>query len=220
MKKLFLVVACAFVATASFAQRASSATTSFFSSERSDQPITIGIRAGVNFANMSFESNGYSLSPSSKTGFNVGLSLDVPVLESFYFQSGLYFSTKGFEMTVEDVKIEGSPMYLEVPVLASYRYNFSESSQLQINFGPYLAYGIGGKGKTESKGYGETGDFFGDEGLANNFDCGLQIGAGMTFGNVYLGCAYQFGLTNIANDKMKDVTAKNKNFMINLGYNF
>ena len=36
-------------------------------------------------------------------------------------------------------------MYLEIPVLASYRYNFSDAAQLQINVGPYFAYGVGGK---------------------------------------------------------------------------
>lgn len=224
MKKLFLAVVCTFFATAMFAQRASSTSTSFFSSEKSDQPVTIGIRAGVNFANVSFSSQGYSVSPNSKTGFNVGLSLDVPMLESFYFQSGLYLSTKGFEMKEEGMKMEANPMYLEIPVLASYRYDFNETSQLQINFGPYFAYGIGGKAKVEQYGRKDEGDFFGKEGIADEFDCGLQIGAGVTFGKVYVGCAYQFGLTSIANSDMEkqmgDLTVKNKNFMVNLGYNF
>lgn len=214
MKKLFLVVACAFVATASFAQRASSATTSFFSSERSDQPITIGIRAGVNFANASYEVGSYSLTPNSRTSFNVGLSVDFPILESFYIQSGLYYTQKGCEMKENGIKIEASPAYVEVPVLASYRYNMSESTQLQLNVGPYFAYGIGGKLKDGNDEY----DYFDEDASTNKFDCGIQVGAGVTFGKVYLGCAYQFGMANGFDSS--DITAKNKNFMINLGYNF
>ena len=35
--------------------------------------------------------------------------------------------------------------YLELPVYASYRLNFAEESQLQVNFGPYFAYGANGR---------------------------------------------------------------------------
>ncbi len=219
MKKIILTIVGAIIATASFAQRASSSSTSFFSTEKSDRPITFGVRAGLNFANMSWEEDHSSLSLDTRTAFNVGLSVDFPLIQSMYIQSGLYLSSKGCKEEEKDgnYKVTMSPMYLEIPVLASYRYDISESTQLQFNVGPYFGYGIGGK--YEEKEYGESYDesFFEDDDV-NKFDCGLQIGAGVTFGKVYVGCGYQFGMTNIIDES--DLSVKHKNFMINVGYNF
>ena len=61
---------------------------------------------------------------------------------------------------------------------------------------------------------------FSEDGGYKNFDCGLQIGAGFTFGgHYYIGAAYEFGFTNIAKDS-GDTKFKNKNWMFSVGYNF
>lgn len=211
MKKVFLAVICTLFSSVIFAQRAATTSTSFFSTEKSDQSIVLGIRTGVNFSNMSIKYDGFSKSFSSRTAFNVGVSADIPLVESMYIQSGLYFSSKGCKD--EDVKV--TPMYLEIPLLASYRYNFSRSAQLQFNFGPYFGCGVGGKIKDDDSSI----DFFGNDGEFKRFDAGLQIGAGMTFSKIYLGFAYQFGMANLYADD-DDESCKNKNFMINVGYNF
>lgn len=213
MKKYFLIIACAFVALSASAQRARSSSTSFFSTEKADAPISFGITAGVNFANMSFSADGYSASPDSRTAFNVGLTVDIPMLESLYIKSGLLYSSKGCKFDDET----WSPAYLEIPILASYRYDFSEAAQLQFNVGPYLAYGIGGKYKYDGYGDDEEEDFFDDD--TNKFDCGLQFGLGVTFAKHFnIGVSYQFGLTKVFDDD--DVSVKNNNLMINLGYTF
>ena len=47
---------------------------------------------------------------------------------------------------------------------------------------------------------------------------GLQVGTGITFNKIYVGAAYEFGLTNAIDED--DYSVKNSNFMINVGYNF
>lgn len=223
MKKVLLVAACAFCALTVSAQRASSSSTSFFSTEKVESGVQFGIRAGLNFSNMSYSEDGYSLSPKSRTSFHVGLIADIPVVESFYVQTGLYFQNKGWKLEYEYEETEtAKPMYLEIPILASYRYNFSDAAQLQINFGPYFAYGIGGKVKWESDEYEEEEYDFFDKDNFKRFDMGLQVGAGILLGqHYYLGFAYEFGLTNIADvDDDDDYSYKNRNWMISLGYNF
>ncbi|MDE7456452.1 MAG: PorT family protein [Prevotella sp.] len=217
MKKVFLTLACAVIALSVSAQRTGSSSSSFFSTTKSDQPITFSVRAGINFANMTLEAGKVSYSPDTYTGFHAGVAVDFPLLESFYIQSGLYYTVKGAK--VEDFKEEltANPSYLEIPILASYRYNFSEAAQLQVNFGPYLAYGIGGKIKYEYERTSVEEDVFGDD-AAKRFDAGLQIGAGVTIAqHYYVGCGYQFGLTDIGRD---GIEVKNKNFFISLGYQF
>ena len=99
------------------------------------------------------------------------------------------------------------------------------SLQLQINAGPYFAYGVGGKIKEEYDGDSDEYDYFGsyddDSYGVKRFDMGVQFGAGLTFGNrYYLGVSYQLGLTNIADGADDDYSLKNKNLMVSIGYNF
>lgn len=224
MKKFLLVVACAISALTVSAQRASSSSSTFFSTESVDGGVKWGVRGGVNFANSSFSSGDYSVTPDSRTSFHLGVVADFPLMESLYIQSGLFLQNKGCKMDAEeDAEVTYKPMYLEIPILASYRYNFNDATQLQVNFGPYFGYGIGGKVKAEYDGDSEEADIFGDDGILKRFNCGLQVGAGITFAShIYLGVAYQFGLSNIYNseDDDSDYSIKDKNWMISVGYNF
>ena len=231
MKKTILTLVCAIAALSVSAQRASSSSSSFFSTEKSDEKVTFGVRGGVNFSNLSIEGEGWD----SHTGFHAGVNVDIPLLQSLYLATGLYYTVKGFSGEETEgghsgeykVEQKSSANYLEIPVLASYRYNFSDNAQLQVNVGPYFAYGIGGKIKIkETDGVYSSGqlitneieeevDYFNDE--DNKFDVGLQIGAGVTFAkHIYLGLAYEFGFINV----VPDYKTKNSNFMISLGYQF
>lgn len=214
MKKILLVLVCAICTLTASAQYASDASSSFFSVQKSDQPVTFGIRGGVNFAKQTVSSDGYSFSPKNNVGFNFGVSVDIPMLESLYLQSGLYYTVKGYKLEEDGYTEKATPSYLELPILASYRYNFSDFTQLQINFGPYFAYGIAGKYKWDD-GDGDE-DYFDDD--TNKFDAGLAIGAGLTFGHIFVGVNYDLGLTNILKDS--DGSLKNRCLSINVGYNF
>lgn len=220
MKKL-LVIVCAFCALTVSAQRASSSSSSFFSTEKSDEGITLGLRAGLNMSSMKFSDDDISLSPDNRTSFHIGITADIPLMQSLYVQTGMFFQNKGCKIKAGDMKETASPMYLEIPVLASYRYDFSKAVELQINFGPYFGYGLGGKIKDEDRYDKDEYDCFGDEDEAafKRFNCGLQVGAGLTFNkHYYLGFAYQFGLSDISNENT--ISCKDKNWMISLGYNF
>lgn len=230
MKKLLFLIAFVSCAAGVYAQRAESHSSSFFSVQRAERPITIGLRAGVNFSGLSESVKNGSLDgeefPKGRTGFNVGVSVDFPILESFYVQSGLYFTTKGASYTESDYKDYVTPMYLELPVYASYRLNFSQKTQLQINVGPYFAMGVAGKYKWEETEDGETyknsEPIFGKHGDIDypikRGDVGLGVGAGVTFGKVYVGFIYSFGFVNVLRDDY--YIMRNSNFSINLGYNF
>ncbi len=227
MKKTLLIIACAVLSLTASAQRASSSSSSFFSTEKAEGGIEFGIRAGMNLANASAsDENGVSISPGNRTAFHIGVTADIPLMQSLYVQTGLFFQNKGHKYKEDEYTETSKPMYLEIPILASYRYDFSDALQLQINADPYFGYGIGGKIKAEwddDDSYYEV-DFFGDGDDnygANRFNCGLQFGAGLTFSNhYYLGFAYQLGLSNVikTNDDYDNV--KDRNWMISLGYNF
>lgn len=97
--------------------------------------------------------------------------------------------------------------------MLSYRYDFNRNTQLQVNVGPYFAYGISGE---------IMGDFdtFGDNGVLERYDAGLHMGVGLIAAkNAYVGFGYEIGLKNI-NKTEDDISLKNSNFFVNLGYVF
>ena len=221
MKKLILLTFCALSMLTASAQRAiSSSSSTIFSTEKTDEGVTFGIRGGLNSAVINVSNDhGSSYTTDSRLAWHVGVIADIPLMESLYFQTGLFFQNKGGQEEDEEGKYTMKPMYLEVPVLASYRYNFSDDAQLQLNVGPYFAYGIGGKEvEEEHNGKEYEEDFFDD--YTNKFDAGLQLGAGMTFMKTfYVGVAYQLGFSNILKHS-DDYSMKNRNWMFSVGYNF
>lgn len=219
-----------------------SASTTFFSTERSTEEITYGIEGGINFSTLTGD-----IDLDHRTGFNIGAVVNIPILESLYIKSGVRFSQKGAKYDSFDFKdyegldIKSTASYLEIPILASYRYNFDNSSQLQINVGPYLAFGVGGKTKIEVTDNSDANyeyydgvefDTFGDHGLLNRFDLGLEFSIGITLANqFYIGAGYDLGLLNIANDDFfdrlaeeeeayHDISIKNGSWVINVGFTF
>ena len=226
---------CAVCALTASAQRASSS--SFFSTEKVDNPLTIGVRAGGSLS--TFTGDGTD-GLNSRFNFNVGVNVDYSIMESFGIQTGLYFTTKGakqdneysyydkYHYTISETT-KYNPMYLQIPVLASYRYYINDNLSWEFNAGPYFAFGIGGKIKKEgavtaTDGYNsatvpyeeEEADFFNDG--TNSFDMGIALGTGLTYNKFYFGIQYEIGMTNIYDSS--DYSVKNSNFAFNIGYNF
>lgn len=233
MKKSFILAIAAACAIGASAQRASdSASFTLWDSETVEQKVIFGVRGGLNISNISGDVEGMDIDMDSKVGFRAGVSVDFPIVNSFYVNSGLFYTVKGAKSDTKDgadyYKTSLSAGFLELPIYASYRLNFAEESQLQVNFGPYLAFGVNGKLKEEAREdmelYENKMDLFGtddDQGGFKRFDCGLGIGLGYTFHKFYLGFDYQFGLVNLMDKEAWDGdTAKTRNFNISIGYNF
>lgn len=152
-------------------------------------------------------------------GFNAGFILDIPVSKSFYVQPGLYYTQKGFKFdgrkwwnSPDDIKSCTSTQgYVEMPILASYRYPLTNDIQLQINAGPYAAVRLNNKVSDEDY------DFLRfDSGSSGSFDAGLQVGAGILYNkHYYAGVGYEWGFL-----EQERTDSKNKNLFISIGYNF
>lgn len=225
MKKMLLLAAFAFSASAAVAQTG----TSFFSTEKSSDPIAIGLRAGLNFNSLSDDAD-----TDAKVGFRVGVEVDIPVWESLHIVPGLYFSTRPCKSESNgyysdgEYETEFSPSYLELPVLASYRYQFNKDWAIRVDLGPYFAYGLGGKEKWTT--YYEVSDeeireesgseklFSGGDHMLKRFDAGIVVGVGAIYKKFTATLNYQAGLSNIC--KYKRTSIKNTGVYINLGYNF
>jgi hypothetical protein len=183
--------------------------------------VTFGIRAGVNFQNLTGkDGEGRSLENDLKTGFNAGVNAEIPVGIDFYLQPGLLFSTKGAKYDFQGVETKRNISYLELPVNFLYKPALGEG-RLLLGFGPYAAYALGGK----IKGAGADIDMeFGDEvDETKAFDAGANLLAGYEFSN---NLSFQLnaglGLINMYNRPSGDseTSLKNTGFGVSLGYRF
>ena len=77
----------------------------------------------------------------------LGVGMDYGFSEKWSLQSGLMISSKGWKYKEEGEKMTFRPIYLDIPILAAYKFNISDNTKFVINAGPYLAFGLGGKAK-------------------------------------------------------------------------
>ncbi|MFL5746254.1 MAG: outer membrane beta-barrel protein, partial [Niastella sp.] len=92
------------------------ATTVFALGAKAQDKTTFGVRAGLNFQNITGDDgDGHKYDNKLKTGINIGLNAEIPIAEDFYIQPGLLFATKGAK---DDNyrKINVRLSYLEIPI--------------------------------------------------------------------------------------------------------
>ena len=115
--------------------------------------IGFGLLGGVNFQNINGKDNsGNRLENGLLTGFHAGVNVNIPVAPDFYFQPGLIFSVKGAkdDFFSPETKASGDFVtttklsYVEMPLNLLYRPQLGKGYIL-LGFGPYIAFGIGGK---------------------------------------------------------------------------
>lgn len=166
---------------------------------------------GMNFSNMTKIDESKAL-----PGFTLGVGMDYGFNENWSLQSGLMISSKGFKFKEGDWKAKYRPIYLDIPILAAYKFNISDNTKFVINAGPYLAIGLGGKNKETDE---EDIKLFDKDGYDwKRFDLGIQYGIGLELSDRYL-----INLTG-QNGFISPVDGgddpKNMTFSIGVGYRF
>lgn len=157
----------------------------------------LGFKGGINFTNVGTTTG---VTNKSLTGVHFGLFAKQPITNSFAVQPELYFTTKGGELTYQNVVVDGTAKfnlnYIEVPVLAVFKifpgFNFQ--------VGPYASYLVSSKVKNVNEvsfnfeDNIQSGDF-------NKFDTGVMAGFGIDVKSVEIGVRYNFGLLKVGKDK-------------------
>lgn len=170
---------------------------------------------GMNFSNMTKDSEAKAL-----PGFHLGVGMDYGFSENWSLQSGLLISSKGYKYKEGEYKETTRPIYLDIPILAAYKFYISDNTKFVINAGPYLAFGLGGKNKVD--GIDESEKVFGDDGW-KRFDLGIQYGVGLEIGEHYLvNLTGQNGFISPYDfpDGYDGDKPKNMTFSIGVGYRF
>jgi hypothetical protein len=169
--------------------------------------------------------------PSSNFGFTAGLNIDHSLSEKVSITSGINFSVKGFNIlsntTIlnEDVSVEGrlNLNYLEVPVLFGYSI-YLQKTKLIFLGGPYMAFGVGGQGKSTIKFRNRTANETRDvswgnkEGDLKRVDFGGQVGIGAQFSKLKVNCLYGLGFPNVFANRAENQEFRNSVISLALNY--
>lgn len=148
---------------------------------------------------------------SAKVGYKAGVGVSFALSHYISLTPSINVAQKTGKWKMDDwayYDTELDPLYLEIPVLVELKLWGKNNNKTIISFGPYVAFGVGGKyttytnvdGSTVTQGEKYEGDLFGDNAPLKRFDAGLQIGFGWQVKHIYFGLNAQYGLTNLMND--------------------
>lgn len=200
------------------------------------QSVGFNVKAGAGVANLNGDADGDPL-----FSYKVGVGAEIGLGGNWALQPTLFFVRKGTTSSIGEniggtlftIKQTINANYLELPIMAAYRISLP-ATNVVLNAGPYLAYGLNGKCKFESdEGKTKINTFSKD--ALKRFDCGLGVGVAFEFGKFIAGIDANFGLVNIApsskdNDLLsmevtdvevdKDFKTRNMAAHITIGYKF
>ena len=217
-----------------------------------ENQFEVGLRLGFNSSNVS-NNNTEAVADMKQAnnnwqeGLTVGAVVDLNIYNCLAVQTGVIYQRRRSDYQNLRINEENGYFayyegkrhsnYFQVPVLASFRMKLNKYIEGQVDFGPYFAFGFGGKDKYNmyASQYNELGavdiaqvpvkaDYFGDNGAHHSFDWGFKIGAGIEIqDNYYVGIHYDAGARN-AHDKNpypgSSVSGLNKAWNFTIGYNF
>ena len=187
--------------------------------------ISWNAKAGVNISNTI--NSGYV---DFKPGYQFGVGMDYYFNNHWGIQSSLMLISKGYRIKgdyppfinkseqLKSYDITDNKVYVELPLLLTYRFNVSEKLKLIFSGGGYIAYGITGKFKNTntlldgSKRKDKVDSFSAG---VEKFDTGLAAGAALEYNDKYsIGLSSDFGL------KSTQARFKNRTYGLSFGYRF
>lgn len=192
------------------------------------------IQGGLNLANITKTNSGQTEKNNILPSFNAGILARFDLSETVDLESGLLLTGRGskaetyFNGGADYVKAKFNPLYVEVPLNLIVKIPLDKTSGIFFNAGPYVAIGVGGKSKTESK-FGPLSSsssssikFSNDDPFTSQqddaaydklkrFDFGVNIGGGFQFEHILLKVNYGLGFAKInSTESNNTVNDKNK----------
>ena len=184
--------------------------------------VKFGPKVGMNLSTMTLKSSGISFDPKMLVGFHAGLISEIGLTDNLKLQPGILYSSKGskYEITLfeETFDFTMAPAFIEVPVNLMYSFGPGDT-KFNVFAGPYFAYGIGGKYKSD----GESEDIsFGtsEEDDMKPLDIGVNFGVGVNIKGFLISAQYGLGLANLTTEDTGDTEIKNQVIGISVGYLF
>ena len=206
MKKFFVTMLLVLLTAPSFAQIGGGG----FSIDEDN--VYYGIRFGITSASFSGDWDSDSRIGMTLAGI---VGLRVSETAPVFLETGLYYTERGGDKLKADGQAlgdhDGHLNYLEAPLLIKYGFGLENEVAVLPFLGPYVGMGISGNYK-----------------FLNHPEMGFKLGCGFEWSNLYAELAYQFGVTNLADDdevkkvvsSMNSASSHGHALCFNIGINF
>ena len=190
-----------------------------------DQKVKLGIKAGLNMANLSVDES--ELNSSDKTGFTAGLMVEIPLAKKFSLQPELLYSQQGSKFSYSDAEVSNSNFkstiklnYFNIPVMLKYYV----TKGLSVQAGPQIGILLKSNNEYQDNflGYDNKENMNLKE-YSSGIDTSVNFGLGYQFRDkFYADARYNLSYSNVF--KESDVSyfinndMKNRVFQITIGY--
>jgi hypothetical protein len=203
------------------------------------------LKGGVNFANVSYNSDGEVDDANMLTSFHVGIMGDINIAKVLAIQPGILFTGKGSKIQSGSpndnfyYKATANPLYIEVPVTVAIKLPLASSeSNFFFGAGPYIAIGVGGKRKIEGKNLAvsfnskEKIEYSNDDpstfnneegtglGVMRRFDYGFNGTTGFQLKNGMIALNYGYGLAKLQSGSNNSADNNNKHRVLSISLGF
>ena len=190
-------------------------------------PVTIGLRAGVNFADVSVSGlePGVSLSTSTRTGLIVGGTVELGLSGPFFVEGGIVYAQKGAEFDLSQFGVSGTGKlkgdYLEIPVTLKAKFGVADVKPY-VYAGPNIGFNLSAESEITVGGVTVTEDI---KDNTKSIDFALDIGGGLEFKvaprtSLFGDVRYSLGLTNNNDDPNDPTEIKTRDIKVGLGVSF
>ena len=155
----------------------------------------VAIMGGVHSASIKTDDASYE--NNSRTGIHAGFLLDVPFSSRFSFQPAAMYSQKGAKFESPTLKTWQYVNYIDIPLNLVFKAPLGGNSKFLLGAGPYVAFLIGGKEKSQSGSITTEVDNLprgNGAGQYQGFNYGWNALAGVEFGRVFITANYSHGL--------------------------
>jgi hypothetical protein len=115
------------------------------------QDIKFGIKAGLNVSDIIKGDGNNNFDTKTKTGFNAGVTVDIPLIAGLAFTPEVLYSQKGYKQTYSVGEFTQTTNFIDVPILASFKLG----SSFNIVAGPQVSFLLSTKNKFEN-GFGSV----------------------------------------------------------------
>lgn len=196
MKKLFFLIAAFMLTVSASAQ------------------VTWNLKLGGGF---SFINDDSGFNTKLKFVGKIGVGMEMPFASNWSLMPSLEFAKKGAKGEDGDYEDNIDFTYIQVPIVAAYRFNLNDRLNMVVKAGPYFAYALSGNEKVTKGSQEWEYKIFDMEG-SKRFEVGVDAGVDFEIHRFVVGVEYERGFTNIISDADYDI--KNQAFYVTLGYKF
>lgn len=191
--------------------------------------VTWNIKAGIGSAWCAIDAPGNNGSSKAHIVGKLGVGLETPLTENFSLMPSFEFAVKGCnrEYSRNGASLGNDKVnltYIQLPIMAAYRFNATDRLNIAAKLGPYFAYALSGKYKgtyiEDNQNYNDDYDIFEDGEGGKRFDAGLIIGVDFEFNRFVAGLEYERGFTNLFDSTEDEVKIKNSAIYLTVGYKF